>query len=119
MEKIFEHPKDFHTGNDYKKYFPNTTEELDRFKSNNFFFRHKIESALKVSQFKHGDEIIMATLRDSRAWIRCDKFDTHREASILWLKNMSPSKIKSRNRSPKRDTHISRSGPVCPNSRKN
>ena len=31
----------------------------------------------------------MATLRDSWAWIRCDKFDTHREASIGWLKNMS------------------------------
>ena len=31
----------------------------------------------------------MATLRDSWAWIRSDKFDTHREASIGWLKNMS------------------------------
>ena len=31
----------------------------------------------------------MATLRDSWAWIRCDKFDTHRKASIGWLKNMS------------------------------
>ena len=31
----------------------------------------------------------MATLQDSWAWIRSDKFDTHREASIGWLKNMS------------------------------
>ena len=31
----------------------------------------------------------MAILRDSWALIRCDKFDTHREASIGWLKNMN------------------------------
>ena len=87
--RIIEHPKDFPTGNEYKKHFPNTTEELDRFKSKKIFTRHKIESSLKLNQFKHGDENIMATLRDSWAWIRSDKFDTHREASIGWLKNMS------------------------------
>ena len=32
----------------------------------------------------------METLRDSWAWIRCDKFDTRREASIGWIKHMSP-----------------------------
>ena len=31
----------------------------------------------------------MVTLRDSWARIRSDKFDTHREVSIGWLKNMS------------------------------
>ena len=32
----------------------------------------------------------MSTLQDSWAWIRSEKFDTNREASIGWLKNMSP-----------------------------
>ena len=32
----------------------------------------------------------METLRDSWAWIRCDKFDTRREASIGWIKHMNP-----------------------------
>ena len=32
----------------------------------------------------------MALLRDSWAWIRWDKFDTHREASIVWIKFMNP-----------------------------
>ena len=31
--RIIEHPKYFPTGNEYKFFFPNTTEELDRFKS--------------------------------------------------------------------------------------
>ena len=43
--RIIEHPKDFPTGNEYKKN-PNTTEELDRFKSKKIFTRHKIESSL-------------------------------------------------------------------------
>ena len=30
--RIIEHPKKFPTGNEYKKHFPNTTEELDRIK---------------------------------------------------------------------------------------
>ena len=32
----------------------------------------------------------MSALRHSWAWIRSDKFDTHREVFIGWLKNMSP-----------------------------
>ena len=32
----------------------------------------------------------MSTLRVSWVWIISDKFDTHREASIGWLKHMSP-----------------------------
>ena len=31
--KVYENPKNFPTGNDYTKPFPNTTEELDRYKS--------------------------------------------------------------------------------------
>ena len=86
--KIYEHPKEFPTGNEYN-FFPNTTEELDRFKSK-IFSRHKIEFALKLNQFKYGDETIVSTLRDSWVWIRSDRFDTHREVSIGWIKNMSP-----------------------------
>ena len=33
----FEHSKYFPTGNEYNTYFPNTTEDLDRFKSTNIF----------------------------------------------------------------------------------
>ena len=63
--KIYEDPKDIPTGNEHKTNFPNTTEELDRFKSKKTFSWHKIESVLKLNQFKHGDENIIATLNDS------------------------------------------------------
>ena len=53
---IFEHRKYFPTGNEYTKYFPKTTEELDRFKFKKIFSLLKIQSALKLSQFKHSDE---------------------------------------------------------------
>ena len=35
--KIYEDPKDIPTGNEHKTNFPNTTEELDRFKSKKTF----------------------------------------------------------------------------------
>ena len=43
-----------------------------------------------MSKFKYGEESVMPTLLDNNTYMKYDKFNTHREDIIGWLKYVNP-----------------------------
>ena len=43
-----------------------------------------------MSKFKFGEKSVMSSLLDNNTYMRYDKFNTHREDSIDWLKYVNP-----------------------------
>ena len=54
-----------------------------------FFVRLVIDSTRTVSSMKYGDDNIMTTLQKNKTWLTQDKYNTHREASIGFIKYIS------------------------------
>ena len=84
---VIHHPKEFPMGADYATKFTIINDRKARFPR--FFIRHVIDSTRTVSSMKHGDEKIMTTLQKNRTWIAQDKYNTHRETSISFIKYIS------------------------------
>ena len=62
---------------DKKTYFPR------------FFVHHQLHSEIQVSALKYGEHNIMSTLQSLNTWLTFNKFSTHHDASIGFLKYTS------------------------------
>ena len=82
-DKVFEHPKDIPSGQEYVRHFPfmNSIQ-----KERKVFVCCKIESELRVGKFKYGDKSMMHILIENNTFVRFNKYNTHQEDSIRWLK---------------------------------
>ena len=74
-------------GADYAKKFTIINDRKARFPR--FFVRHVIYYTRTVSSMKYGDDNIMTTLQKNMTWITQDKYNTHREASIGFIRYIS------------------------------
>ena len=84
---IFNSPSDFPEQQEYVNHFPTINRLQLRC---NVFVSCKIESSLRLSQFKIGERTIMAALTKHNTFINYDKYKTHKEDSIGWFKYISP-----------------------------
>ena len=50
---------------------------------------HEILSKIKLTALKFGDHNIMSTLQSLNTWLNLNRFSTHREASIGFIKYVS------------------------------
>lgn len=71
-------------GTDYTTSFTVITDKKLRFPR--FFVQNKTTWNFTISALKYDDHNIMATLQPIRVWMKFNKFSTHREASIRFLK---------------------------------
>ena len=87
-DTVFESPSDFPKNSEYVKHFPAINKiQLQR----KVFFSCKIESSLRLSQFKFGERTIMNALIKHNIFINYDKYKTYKEDSIGWFKYISPT----------------------------
>ena len=86
-DKVIANPKEFPMGTEYTEYFDVITDKKTKFPR--FFVQHDIHSTLTVSAMKYSNHNIMSTLQSLRTWVTFSKFDTHRVASIGFLKYAS------------------------------
>ena len=52
------------------------------------YVKHVIEFTIQVNHVKFGQRSIMSTLQQQQAFLKFDKYSTHREAYIGWFKNL-------------------------------
>ena len=71
-------------GTEYTEYFDVITDKKEQIPR--FFVHQDIHSTLTVSAVKYSDHNIMSTLQALWTWVTLNKFDTHRVASIGFLK---------------------------------
>ena len=86
-DTVIHHPKEFPMGADYATKFTVINDCKARFLR--VFVRHVIDSTRTVSSMKYGDDNIITTLQKNKTWIAQDKYNTHREASIEFIKYIS------------------------------
>ena len=53
------------------------------------FVHHKIHLKIKLTSLKFGDHSILSTLQSLNTWLNINRFSTHREASIGFIKYIS------------------------------
>ena len=82
---VFDSSSDFPEG---QEHFP-TINRLQLRRT--VFVSCKIESSLRLSQFKFGERTIIAALIKHNIFINYDKYKTHKEDSIGWFKYISPT----------------------------
>ena len=86
--KVFDSPSDVLERTEYAKHFP----AINRLQSQrNVFITCKIESLLRLSQFKFGNRTIISTLIKRITFINYDKYKTYKEDSIGWFKYIIPT----------------------------
>ena len=85
---VFDSTSDFPEGQEYVKHFP-TINRLQLRRT--VFVSCKIESSLRLSQFKFGERTIMAALIKYNTFINYDKYKTHKEDIIRWFKYIIPT----------------------------
>ena len=74
-DTVFESPSDFPENPEYVKHFPAINKiQLQR----KVFFSWKIESSLRLSQFKFGERTIMNALIKHNIFVNYDKYKTTR-----------------------------------------
>ena len=80
---VFEHPKEFPSGQEYVSHFPfkNSIQ-----KQRNMFVCCKIESEIRVRKFKYGGKSIMHTPIENNTFLRSNKYNTYQEDCIEWFK---------------------------------
>ena len=54
-----------------------------------FFVNHEINSKIKLTALKFGNHNLMSTLKSLNTWLNLNRFSTHREASIGFIKYVS------------------------------
>ena len=74
-------------GTEYTESFVGVNDKKNKFPR--FFVHHDIHSTLTVSAIKYSIHNIMSRLQSLRTWVTFNKFDTHRVASIGFLKYVS------------------------------
>ena len=85
---VFDSPSDFPEGQKYVKRFPKIN-KLQKLRK--VFVSCKIESSLRLSQFKFGERTIMAALIKHNTFVNYDKYRIHKEDNIRWFKYISPT----------------------------
>ena len=86
-DTVIHHPKEFPMGADYATKFTIINNRKARFPR--FSVRHVIDSIRTVSSMKYSDDNIMTTLQKNKTWLTQDKYNTHREARIDFIKYIS------------------------------
>ena len=85
--KLFEHINSFPEGQEYFEYSPSHNELQRQWK---VFLRCQVKSSIMMNKFKYEDESVMPTLLNNNTYMKYDKFNTHREDIICWLKYVNP-----------------------------
>ena len=85
--KVFEHTNSFPEGQEYFEYSPSHNELQSQWK---VFLHCQVKSFIMMRKFKYGEESVMPTLLDNNTYMKYDKFNTHREDIIGWLKYGNP-----------------------------
>ena len=83
----YNHPGEFPMGTTYTENFDVIVDKKPRYPR--FFVHHDIQSKLKLTALKFGDHNIMSTLQSLNTWLNFNRFSTHREASIGFIKYVS------------------------------
>ena len=86
-DTIVNHPGEFQSDTVYTETFYVITDKKPRFPR--FLVHYKIHSKIQVSTLKYGENNIMLTLQSLNTWLTFNRFSTHREASIDFLKYIS------------------------------
>ena len=85
--KAFDHPDSFPEGQAYLEQFPSINEVQRQRK---IFVRCQVESSIMMSKFKFGEQSVMSALLENNTYMKYEKFNTHKEDSIGWLKYINP-----------------------------
>ena len=81
---VINHPGKFPMGTAYTKNFNVITDKKPPYPR--VFVHHDIHSKIKVTALKFGDHNIMSILQLFNTWLNLNRFSTHREASISFIK---------------------------------
>ena len=90
---IFTHPKKLPLGNKYASSFTEANIHNQKFNSVKAYICCNIETAISCKQFiysTNGDKTILLSLKTNNMWLKWNKFSTHREASIGFIKFVHP-----------------------------
>ena len=83
----FNHPGEFPMETSYTENFDVIVDKKPRYPR--YFVYHEIHFQIKLIALKFGDHNIMSTLQSLNTWINLNRFSTHREASIGFIKYVS------------------------------
>ena len=84
---VFDHPDSFPEGQAYLEHFPSINEVQRQRK---VFVRCQVESSIMMSKFKFGEQSVMSALLENNTYMKYEKYNTHKEDSIGWLKYVNP-----------------------------
>ena len=87
---VYHHPKDFSCNQAYQDSFAVIVDKNTHPKPH-IYVKHVIESNLQINQMKFGQRNIMNTLHQQQAFLKFNKYYTHREACIGWFNYISTS----------------------------
>ena len=93
---IFTHPKELPLGTEYASSFTEATIHNQKFNSVKAYIYCNIETAIPYKIFlysNNGDKLILYLLKTNNIWFKWNKFSTHREASIGFIKLVNPNII--------------------------
>ena len=91
---IFTHPKELPLGNEYARSFTEETVHNQKFNSVKAYICCNIETVIPYKQFLYstnGDKTILPLLKNNNMLLKCNKFSTHRETSIGFIKFVNPN----------------------------
>ena len=81
------HPGELPISTAYTETFNVITDKKPRYPR--FFVHHDIHSKIKLTALKFGYHNIMSILQSLNTWLNVNRFSTHREASIAFIKYIS------------------------------
>ena len=90
-DTTFNHPGEFSMGTSYTENVEVIVDKKPRYPR--FFVHHEINSKIKLTALKFGDHNIMSTLQSLNTSLNLNRFSTHREASIGFIKYVSTGLI--------------------------
>ena len=85
--KVFEHPQQIPSVQDYVTHSP-FTDSIQ--KQRKVFINCKLESKIRVSNFKYEDKITMHTLIKNNTFLKFNKLNTRKKNCIRWFKYINP-----------------------------
>ena len=90
----FTNPKELPQGNEYSSTFTEATIHNQKFNSVKAYICCNIETSIPYKKFLYstnGDKTILPLLKTNNMWLKWNKFSTHREASIGFIKFVNPN----------------------------
>ena len=87
--KVYTHPKELPIGTEFTNTFTKATDNNKKSNTVKAYVRCKIETALHYKKSMYNNiraKTILLFLRHNNMWLKWNKFSTHREASIGFIK---------------------------------